>query len=752
MPKTTDTPRGLKPFVFHGVELSWSEGSTQAVADCPLCGASRKFYVNSQSGLWDCKVCMETGNPLEFLRKLFDASDKSTSNYEELAKDRGFLDTMTTLSMWGVCRSVVSGEWVVPGYDVQKRVHTLYRYVKLLKDGRWVGTLLPTPGVHPDGKAHGLLGLALWDDRKQTAWVCEGLWDGCVTWETMRYAKQADGGHLAPTANSSVSLLQDVNVVAVPGAGVMSEVWAPLFAGKKVVLPFDNDHPRMNTSTGQMTSGMAGLRGIQHAATVLCGAQQPPAEILYLAWGGEEGSTHDPELPDGYDMRDALMVGDDVPSRVHQLEVLSGMLRPVPDAWIQGVRSRPKGNQEAPVELLPCDSWKELVTQWKKSGIHLSEGLDRALSVMLASMVTTETVGDQVWVKVIGPPSCGKSTLCEALSTNREFTYPKDTLTRLTSGYQMDGAGSEDMSMVPKLRNKTLIINDGDTLLKLPNRDQILSQLRAFYGRNLRSQYGNKMSSDYEGVSTTIILCGTDALRAIDHSELGERFLDCVVADTIDEELEDEIAVRKAFQAEWEMSFKSNGRLDSTDSPHMVRAKLMTGGYVRHLRKNAIGLLNAVEFPEELLLRCTHLGKFIAFMRARPSDNRDLKGEREMSFRLVSQIVRLTKGLATVLNRPVVDEEVMRRARRVALDTARGRTLDMVHWLRKAHDTGLTTTQLALYTSHGHQDERRLVLFLRGIGVVEPCEPVKRVAGLSNQPVWKLTERVCKLYDEVMGQ
>ena len=144
---------------------------------------------------------------------------------------------------------------------------------------------------------------------------------------------------------------------------------------------------------------------------------------------------------------------------------------------------------------------------WRKA-LKWTDGLDCALSVMLASVTSTMQVGDQLWVKIIGPASCGKSTLCEALSVNDKYILAKSTIRGFHSGYKSDRDGTEDNSLIVQVRNKTLITKDGDTILQSPNLGQILSDARDLYDCTTRSHYKNKMGKDYVGVRMTWILCG----------------------------------------------------------------------------------------------------------------------------------------------------------------------------------------------------------------------------------------------------
>src|SRR5690606_14950694 len=122
-----------------------------------------------------------------------------------------------------------------------------------------------------------------------------------------------------------------------------------------------------------------------------------------------------------------------------------------------------------------------------------------------------------------------------------------------------DGSG-EDYSLISKLGGKTLVVKDGDTLLQSPNLGQILSEARDLYDTVSRSSYRTKQGGrDYQGVRMTFILCGTSSLRKIDSSELGERFLDCVIMEGIDNDLEDEILWRVANRVERNMGVEADG-------------------------------------------------------------------------------------------------------------------------------------------------------------------------------------------------
>ena len=410
----------------------------------------------------------------------------------------------------------------------------------------------------------------------------------------------------------------------------------------------------------------------------------------------------------------------------------------------------PKPDKNASLDPVECRSWFLLVTAWRKA-LKWTPGLDRALSVMLASITSTKSVGDQLWVRIISPPASGKSTLCEALSVNRKYVVAKSTIRGFHSGFKTDRDGEEDNSLLSQLYGKTLITKDGDTLLQAPNKSQILAEARDVYDGTSRTHYRNKMSKDYQGARLTWILCGTNSLRQLDSSELGERFLDCVIMESIDEDLEDEILWRVANRTESNMSLESDGKAETQYDPELAQAMQLTGGYVGWLRENAKGQLSQVTASEAALRECIALGKFVAFMRARPSERQGETAEREFASRLTSQMIRLAKCLAVVLNREAVDDEVLDRVRQVALDTARGRVLSLVRVLHKNGIKGLQARALAICTGEGEDSERGLLKFLRKIGVVESFAPQKRI-GVSSSPRWRLTPRLVRLYNRIINE
>jgi ribosomal protein L37AE/L43A len=727
-----DTPEKLKPYAFHGVDLQFRGEDKEATATCPFCEAEGKFTVRLDDGRYRCYRCSEGtakggGNAYVFVRVLYERSLANTTDrdYEGLGKARGLLPE--TLKAWGVARSITTGEWLLPGYSPEGTIKNLYRYAKI--DGK--GRLLSTPGMY-----HQLFGVPLYDAAKPQVHFCEGPWDGMALWETLRVSKTSVDG-LAYTPNEDISLAASTSVLAVPGAAMFYDSWVVMAERKVTYLLYDNDHEKERNGTKVPPVGFEASR---RAAGLLLAAKTPAEAIRFLMWGPKGW---DPNLPTGYDVRDAL-AAPTMDERVQKLAQLYDLFEDAPDSWkAEAKASRSAGPALA---LKPCSDYRQLIMAWRKA-MKWTPGLDHALASMLASITSVKSLGSQLWIKVIGPASCGKSTLCEAVSVNRQYVMAKDNIRGFHSGYGEEG---EDNSLISRLFDKTLVTKDGDTLLTSAELPRILSEARAIYDRSARTHYRNKKANDYEGVNMTWILCGTSSLRSIDSSELGERFLDCVIMEEIDDDLEDEILLRVAYRTHRNMGVEVNGRPETHNSVELTEAMALTGGYIDFLRKNAQDLLSAIEEDDETIRYCARLGKFVAYMRARPSSRQQETAEREFGARLVEQHYRLAMCLAVVLNKPRIDEEVLARVRRIATDTARGDTLKMA---RQLYHCGIRGTDgaeikaLAAWTNIEEHRTRHLVSFLRKIGVVENVVQ----EGRRTTPRVQLTPRFSKLYENVIG-
>lgn len=765
----SDVPDKLRPYQSLGVNIDYNGRGKDAYGDCPFCGREGKFSIVVETGQWRCVACNEGtdkgkpikgGNTSVFLHKLWELSDEATqpSDYAELASERGLLYPETLIS-WGVVKSVLTREWLVPGYNAEGKLCQLYKYVK----SRDRKVLIPMPTL-----GHHLFGMANYDPAKSILYLTEGIWDGSTLWEVLGKMKLS-GDKYSSTSSYEASLLADANVLSIPGNLTFFESWLPLFAGKRVRLMCQSDHPKLICQKcsksyskvdnekcpkceveGNREVEPASYLGMNRIVQILSESNSPPESIELLMWGPDG---YDHFKPSGYDLRDELKrSGTALASRITASEGLIGRLCLVSSKGLGSSENTTekskggKGNQGS-LQLLKCEDYRTLTSSWRKA-IKWTEGLDYVLSVMLASVVSTKSVGDQLWIKILGPASSGKTTLAEALATAKNYVVIRDTIRGFTSGYITPDGHTVDL--LSEINGMTMITTDGDTLLQSPNLANILAEGRRLYDGSMSSHFKNGAGKKTEGHRMTWLLCGTSSLRSIDSSELGERFLDCVIMEGIDDDLEDEILWRVANRADHNLSIESDGRPESYQAPEMTNVMQLTGGYVTYLRNNAQDLISQIDMEDIVKRKCTRLGKFVAYMRARPSRRQEETAERELAARIVSQHIRLSKCLAAVLNCSTVDDEVMKRTGRVALDTARGQTLEIARHLHAA-ENGLEIKAIALYTHRTEDKTRTMMRFLRQIGVAETFQLEIR-EGVFGRPRWRLTDKLKKLWEEVHNE
>lgn len=744
MTKPNELPETLRAYAAHGLDIKApSPGQTDVMCDCPFCGREGKFGIGVANGVWRCLVCATGsekggGNVFTFLRALWDASDQATTDYETLAAHRKLIDFATVMT-WGVARSTIDGTWMVPGYRADKKLMQLYRYVNLGDRN----VLLATASI-----PHALHGVNLYDARKDYVYLFEGPWDAMAFWEALRCTRRDESGNLVPTANPDASLAKDANVLAAPGCAVWREEWAELFADKRVVIMYDSDHPRENPKTGA-TIAPAGWNGAERVARALAKAARPPHQISVLRWGP---GGFDPTLPSGHDVRDALAAeGDTGIDRSRALADLLDRVEATPEAWGAAAKAAPgtRGSVQR-LELKKCDRWDDLILAFRKA-LRWTDGLERGLASMLASVASVRLPGDQLWMKIISPPSGGKSTLCEAVSAAHKYVVAKSTIRGFHSGMRDADDKTKDNSLIALLKDKTLITKDGDTILQQPNLTQILAEARDIYDRVSRTHYRNGLAHEYDGVNMTWLLCGTESLRALDTSELGERFLDCIMMKDIDEELEDDIGYAAIGRMIANRGVEANGRPESQQTPEMTEAMRMCGGYVEYLRENVTRLLDALDEPtEEVKRQLLDLGRFVAIFRARPSKSQTETVTREVSTRLRIQLTRYAMCVAVVLGRTSLDDVVMRRTTEVALDTARGKTFEAARVLHQYGDDGLEAKALAIVLARDDDETSDLVKFLAGVRAVEVFQRAIS-AHMKGKPRWRLTQSTRALYDRVMS-
>lgn len=727
----------LKPFTFHGMFLG-DTSSGQITVECPFC-KRKKLFINTETSQWYCQVCKagvdgkSGGNSSTFLKVLHNISFERTEDkdYEPLMEDRGY-KLVSTLRAWGVAKSVFSNRnktiWLLPAYHTDGKFRTLYKH----SEG--------TPWIASPGHGVGLFGMDLYKSTVGVNYWCEGAWDGMALYESMNRLKRV-GERYARTAGSE-NLYKDVNIIAIPGSGLWYDDWSGLADRKENIILGDNDYPKTDPNGNLLKQNggyiLPGYNGMKRLAGKIHATSK---KTYYLNWGRDGYS---PNYSDGHDVRDLLCKGDKAIE--DRYKEFAAKIEEVPESWSNGLPKEAISTNAVPQE---CKSYEELIAAWKKAQTWF-EGLDHAFTCMLASVVSVSLPGDQIWMRIIGPPSCGKTTLVESLAVDEQNVYSLSVFRGFHSGYN-SGEG-KDSSLMPLVKDKTFIVKDGDTLLQAPNRAQILAEARDVYDGTSRAHYRNNVQNEYKNHRMSWLLCGTPAIRAIDSSDLGERFLDVVIMEEIDDDLEDRVMVDKARAVG--RSISNTSRRGNMLDSNLEKAYKLTGGYVAYLRKNADSLLENIELTDDVFNRIARCAKFVAFMRSKSRHDKLDKQSREHGARLTSQLTKLALCLAAAMKKKEVDEDVLGRIRKVALNTSIGPNLEIAKFLY-ARENGATENAIKIHM-HSYNAKRKdgvvdQVGHLTGLKFGTTTFIVQK-EGDGRTKVYCLSPRARKLFEDVYGK
>jgi hypothetical protein len=481
-------------FEFHTGFKPEQHGG-QFVTDCPFCEKQKHFFYNQDNGLWDCKVCMKSGNPTTFLREIYARFDNVTRTSQFIANLRDL--PLSCIQDAGLKYNDFNGSYLIPTFKNGK-LNNLYKVVSVRKQDKETGEwrdkwiIMASPGME-----HTLMN---WEETTEdTIWIAEGHWD--------RLAARA------------IIASNGISCTAVPGAGVWKNGWCEYLSEKHIVFLYDND-----------TSGKAGYE--QVILKHISASQFKPKSISYVDWPADK--------PQGYDLNDCYR------------EYGRGAFGQIKE-WIKPYTS-PENVVvvKNTIELIEadrsCTTYDELIKRYEQV-FHTTEPMKLGLLLILSSIYSTRIEGEQLWVRMFGAPSSGKTTLAKVVSGSQQVVL-KSTFTGLFSGWK-DEKGNTDASLIPLIAGKTLIIKDADALLQQKNVQQIFSELRDFYDKDSSTFYKNMVSHDYRNIRSTMVLCGTHVLRRSDQSFLGERFLDFELdlSDRDREQIEDRMLERSMMTA-----------------------------------------------------------------------------------------------------------------------------------------------------------------------------------------------------------
>lgn len=460
----------VAPFEAHGVDLSHRAGE-HVYGNCPFCDAN-KFYVNVNTGQWDCKRCLKTGNVYTFLEDWGKHCAKATTaqQWKWLEKSRGL--PAAAFKPWGV--GCDNGRWLIPVQSANSHVLDLRIYEP--ERSRVITTAGMKTGLN------GLNWLAKADPGTEV-WLCEGEWDGIA----LRWLLRLSGD------------VESV-VVSVPGAGTFKNQWVQHFRDMRVRLCYDNDGP--------------GERGSQKAANELNGVAR---ELWTVRWPRER--------PSGYDIRDFVLAHRKKGLKASKIvRLLRKLLVEVDVAQLESGHAAPGTIQNVihVGSIAKPPNFAQTLEEYKR-WIKMTPLMEDGLRLAYAAAFAIDIPGDPLWLYMVGPPGSGKTLLLMSLAGSSRTIF-RSTIGphALISGFKAE----KDPSEMPLWDGKCVVLKDFTEILSTHPlaKEEMFGYLRGAYDGHVVRGFGNGVKREYH-LRFGLLAGVTPAIHGDLKASLGERFL-----------------------------------------------------------------------------------------------------------------------------------------------------------------------------------------------------------------------------------
>ena len=666
-----ELPKALRPFVFHGLELTQESGD-QWKADCPWCDKEGHFYVHAKTGQWDCKVCGRTGNVYTFFKTYLTRCRNKTTDGDwlALAKNRGDKKgnhlPPSVYKDAGLCLNP-QGEWLIPIRNTKAAIVNIRKRVMVGGKSRVYGTA---------GMENGLFGahnLPTWPNAP--VYIAEGEWDAIYLDWLLRECREPGV------------------VLGIPGANTFTQDWVQLVSGRgEAYLTHDNDH--------------AGDEGSARIGRMLHGQIR---RVFYLNWPEDDAPLSKPE---GYDLRDfinLLALGKGDPQRClrrikemclerHRRWNDAGFFAPDeqarlfprgdtgPDSAVRngvGLQQQDGGDCGDVVERVPETgaprlSFPELIKVYKKH-LRMNAAAIGALKAIFAVIVSNQISGDPVWLFIVSPAGSGKTALLMSTSEySKVICASSITPHALVSGFRSE----RDPSLIPRLDGNVFVLKDFTEVLSMMPSDQesIYSTLRGAYDGRVEKIFGNGFQRVYD-CHFSMIAGVTAAIHGSNRAAMGERYLRYEMIGALKSKHSKQI--RRAID-----QIGNETEMDKELRPAVAR-------YLSGVKVDLSTIRNRI--PAKFVKRIIAVAQVVSLLRAEvPRDWRSgdvtYRPQSEIGTRLGKQLAKFAIALSVVEGKDAVDDETYQLTEKVALDTAVGFHLNVVEAIVESGGLAGTTT------------------------------------------------------------
>lgn len=587
------------PFTFL-TGFEYRPSGNQFVGQCPFCEKDEKFWFNKDF-LWDCK----------------NANCDPGSGKARTGNAITFVRQLLEMFDTGTKGAERLGElFGIPSYKLQALGVKFNPFTQEV--------LIPTM---KEGKISGLYKVVSIDGKARVL-CCTGLDHALFHYpEFCHDTIVITEGHKDRCTAEYIFEGKNVTIIGVPGANVWKPEWTNLLAGHDVVFMYDND-----------AAGRQGMERViaKHIAT----NSLKPKSVKHVIWPSN--------TPEKYDITDAYL--DFGKSCYDKLESMVGDYQTPPETIIV------QQSQESVQPDRSVETFGMLLDHYKKH-FHVTKDFELALVCALASIYSVKLEGEQLWWRFIGQAGSGKTTIARTVTASIH-TLLRSTFTGIFSGFVSD----HDVSLAKMLAGKAMFIKEADALLSQGDIGRIMSELRDWYDKLSVVQYRTGQIFNYENSRSSIILCGTRALRGADNTALGERFLDCELHLTAKDEF---YIKKKMLERSIELANNPNAL-----PPEMSVQPAAKGFIDCHLMEKPMNYSLSESTQEEIL----DLATLVAKMRAKVTRDFHGKGEiqhkpkAETPSRLIGQMVKLCLCSSVVWGNQNREAELLRKVSRDIID------------------------------------------------------------------------------------
>lgn len=607
------------------------------VATCPFmdCQKPSHFYFHKTTGLYNCKKCNRSGNYYTFITEFHQTLKAVTTqdDYQFLETERGIPKEIFELASW--YRNPTTGRFYVPYFGANGLLN-LGAFDPSSFNPKNRFRIFKSPGL--DLQLYNIFNTKRIEEE---VIITEGEWDALAFYASFRALRKD-----APS------------ILALPGAASWKQEWNTKFKGKSLTFFFDKDQGG-DQGIEVLRKRSAGLR------YSIANWESPELSKLKLI------KTKTAELKDVRDIWTKAKTKSEV------LTALLDMAATTKEDSTEDIVTE-EGDEvrkafSIDVDSIPSITSHSTFQKGIKESLYTSKSILQTIDTMLAVCLSVKMPGEPLWLFVVGPASCGKSTVIEAFGGhNKYFDYTsKLTATSLVSGWRNpDGS---DASSLHKMNMRTMFVKDMTVLLGMPDgvQQQLWDLLRDAYDGYIKVQWGNGKTFEATDFKFNIIAGVTPIIYKHNDASKGERFLriDFLGSD---------------FDEDEHMDLAWDGAATKKENKAKLQQTML--GYYKHIFETFDPETTA-EVPQPIRDKVKALAKLTARLQTQVEKDRNegmiYRPRSAVATRLQLQFKNLILSLAHVRGEKVVSEATYDIVRKVGFDSCPGLNFEVIDYIRK---------------------------------------------------------------------